>query len=163
MASLHNEYVKRDRTSYIIVVFLILIAFVTIATVNRGLKLTGKYQFIIDGILVLLFILLTYKIHLSSKTSLKYSMISDELLVHKIVNDDVELLERISLQSIRNLTKISKISDRVKSVKDDVTCPLRYNVYKLNHDKGELYFRPSEKMVRKIRRVIEERNRLVEK
>lgn len=150
MASMHNERIKRDRMPFVFAIIFLFIIIVSIITFKKTFGISYRASLIIDSLIIIAFLLVTYRIHISSKTQYKYSLISDELLVNKLVDNNINLVNRIKLDDVSEIKKVDSIFERIKSIKHDLTCPVKSNVYKLTHTNGELYFMPSDSMINKI-------------
>lgn len=154
MASLYNEKIKRDKTPFIALTALAGITLVLISGFARRFRISSTLLVVADIILLAIFLYLAYRLHMSSKTALKYSLISDELLVHKMCGGNVKLVERVNLKDVTDIEKVNCISERIRSAKSDISCPIVSNTYRITFKGGEMFFRPSEPMLRKIKNAV---------
>lgn len=154
MACIYNEKVKRNKAPFVGFIALCGVLLICILALAKKYIESTNIEVIVDVVALLVFIYFAFKVLKMSKTQVKYSLISNELLVHKTVDEEVKLAKRVPLENVTSIEKVTNIKDKIKSFSSDITCSFGTKTYRVNYEESgknkTMMFRPSEALVRKI-------------
>ncbi len=157
MGTMYNETNVKKRTPVVIQVLIMLTAAIVISdileTVRVGRLMVEKIS---DPLLILFMTGFIFYEVLECRTSYKYSIIANQLIIHKITQKNYEVVECIYLDDIlyvgNPLGCLGKY--KIKEIKN-YSCSIKlFNsqccVYKSSNGNKKLYFKPSKRLENKI-------------
>lgn len=156
--ALYKEVVER-RTNSIILSFLctllvFIVTFDFFEAISHRIVFYSIFRYLLYIIMIVLFILQRRRI----KTKFKYTIIQDELMIHKIIGNDENLVESINLNDIKYIGKcrgVKELFSFYKKRKYDFCLCGKKNyicVYKEGNKTKKFYFKPSERFIKTIRK-----------
>lgn len=156
--ALYKEIVER-RTNSIIFSFLAtlllsIVIFDVFKAMAHKIAFYSIFKYLLYTIIVSSFLLQGRRI----KTKYKYTIIQDELMIHKIVGSDENLVESINISDIEYVGKCRCVKDIFsfyKGRKYDFSLLSKNNyvcTYKVGNKIKKFYFKPSERFIKTIKR-----------
>lgn len=156
--ALHKEVIERKQYSIILIFLAMLMTFIIVSDL-LDVMVPKTYLFkIIKYLSYLIMICIALFQIKRLRTKYKYSLIQDELIIHKITGESENLLEIVNLADIQYIGRSDKITDKLNfhGVKRYDFCKLRTKnyicVYKLEGRLKKFYFNPSDRLIRNIER-----------
>lgn len=162
MGIMHREIIKRRRDITIVSGIICLSLMIGLAKLIGDIKIYNiKVEIITDPIFILIGIaIICYEMKMC-KTYYKYSVIADQLIIHKIQSSEQETLENLKLDDIvflgtgRNEINKYKAKKEKKYICDLINTKETYCcIYKKDREYRKFYFQPSGEMVKKLKKVI---------
>jgi len=169
MGFMYKEVIIRKRLPVFIVFFLVIILILCLLKIAEIMKLVssdmGKFVDIIS-----LFILTGFGMFEFHKCRIKYkySIIADQLIIHKIKGDEYKLVEDIRIDDIQYIGPNSKLRGIKKHLKTKKYICSVFNmkkqccVYHIGKKSYKIYFEPSIELIEKVK-CIKDRNSRFEK
>lgn len=162
MGIMHKEIIKRRRDITIVGSIIFLSLMIGLARLVGDIKFYNvKIEIVTDPVFVLLGVMILGYEMRKCKTGYKYSVIANQLIIHKIISSEQETLENLKLDDIVFLGKgrdqINKY--KAKREKKYICDYINYKetyccVYKKDREYRKFYFQPSGEMVEKLKKVI---------
>ncbi|MPQ44548.1 hypothetical protein [Clostridium tarantellae] len=162
MGIMHREVINRRKDTTIIGSIVFLSLMIGLAKLIGNFKINHfKLESITDPIMIVLTILILYLEIKKCKVSYKYSVIANQLIIHKIKVNEQQTLENIKLNNIISLKKeknsflrhFRNITSK-KYICSLVPKAVYCCVYKKDNDYKRFYFQPSGKLVEKLEKVL---------
>jgi hypothetical protein len=164
MKTMYKEEVTRSRLHSVLGFFLILVAFIYIAEAVEQAVSNSTIAMIAD--FLFLFVIITIIVYavIRCKTRYRYSIIADQLIIHKIKDNELRVVENIEISDIEVLEKKESILSKLH-INHTYNCsllkPWMYCcVYRCNGKLKKFYFQPSDNFVLKLQRTLNLRNKL---
>ena len=162
MGIMHREIIKQRRDITIIYGVVFLSLMIGLARVIGNIRFYNtKIEIVTDPIFISIGIILICYEMKKCKTSYKYSVIADQLIIHKIKSSEQETLENLKLDDIVFLGKGKEQINRYKAKREKkYICDLINKkqtyccIYKKDREYRKFYFQPSGEMVEKLKKVI---------
>ncbi|WP_142413954.1 hypothetical protein [Hathewaya massiliensis] len=158
--ALYKEVVERRTNSIILSSLCTLLFFIVIfdffEAVSHRIAFYSILRYLLYITMGILFVLQRRRI----KTKFKYTIIQDELMIHKIIGSDESLVESINLNDIEYIGKcrcLKEFFGFYKERKYDFCLCSNNNyicVYKVGNKVKKFYFKPSERFIKTVRRSI---------
>lgn len=154
MACIYNEKVERKGTPLLLGLIALTLSFLIASYLSKAAGVSGTYRLIFDSALVMGFLYLMYGSFHMSKECYRYSIIADDLLIHRMNGDTPQLVERVKVSDIRYFGEVGKnpVVSRVRG--SNYTCEFMKGRYCLVYEDGgrekKFFFKPSACMIGKI-------------
>lgn len=161
MGIMHREVIRRRRDITIVGSIVFISLMIGLATLVGDLKIKHlRIERVTDPIFLVVTVLVILLEIKKLKISYKYSIIADQLIIHKMQSENQETLENIKLNNIVFLGD-NKERNNIKTNKEKYyTCNILRNrhtyccIYKNNDEYRKFYFQPSNKLVEKLKKAI---------
>lgn len=161
MGIMHREVITRRRDTTIIASIIFLSLMIALARIIGELRINRfKIELISDPIFIAITLFILYIETIKCKTSYKYSVIANQLMIHKVKTRNQEILENIKIDNIvffgrdkENKNKY-KINNKKRYICNLFNCNTYCCIYKRNEGYGKFYFQPSRELIKKLKRVI---------
>lgn len=157
MGIMQKETISQNRANTIIGSIVFSSVMITIAKFIGDFELSGgRIEVITDPLCVIITVIVLAILVRQCKVSYRYSVIADELIIHRVSRSEQEILENIKVNDILYLGKEKK---EVKAFNTKATKRYTCNsfdknnyccVYKKDGQNYKFYFRASDKFVDKI-------------
>lgn len=160
MGAMYKEIIFRKTLPVIIILFLammFLISFLKLVEV-MGL-IPVEMSRIVDVICLVSLSLFGFYEYEKCKVQYKYSIIGDELIIHKLKGEEQILVEDIKIHDIQYIGYISKLSNKKKNLKTKkyICSILNINKFCCVYNHGgrnyKMYFEPSKDLVDIVKRI----------
>ena len=161
MGTMYKEINAKKRMPVIVTIFIVLSMMIAISNILETIKIGSFSLGIVTnpaiGILTIGFI--AFQV-LRCRVSYKYSIIADQLIIHRIKQNEHQAVKCINLRDIVYIGRpfsCNKKYDIIES--NSFSCTLRKLnslccIYKSEQGYKKLYFQPSEKLTEKINNFI---------
>jgi hypothetical protein len=158
MGLMYKEIVFRRKLPVMITFFFIMTIMLYLLKISEIMNLIPIYMSReID--LLCLFILILFGAYEIQKCQIqyKYSIIADQLIIHKVKGKNQELVEDINIQDIKYIGYINKLNDiKINCKKKKYICSLinmnKYCcIYSNGHRFNKIYFEPSSELIEKLK------------
>ncbi|MBU5227567.1 hypothetical protein KQI36_13080 [Clostridium senegalense] len=154
MGTMYKETIYRKKLPALLFLFLLMIIFILLSDfINNKIESVRVFcNIFFLGLMAICCGLEFYKCN----TRYKYSIIADQLIIHKVVGDLQVLVADIKIKDIENITKIKGNKLFCLLSGNKYTCCLlglknRYCCsYKFNGKINKFYFEPSKKLINRI-------------
>lgn len=154
MSCIYNEKVKRSVTPLVCLLVVFGLSLLTVSYYGTRMGLSQEMKTALDLVLTMFFLLAGYATITKAREVYRYSIIADDLLIHRINGDKNHLVEKVRLSDIRSLERRISKKSLVKVIRNNYS----ENVIKLGccceyHEEGSdksFYFSPSKSMLNKI-------------
>lgn len=159
MGIMHKETKEQRRDSALIISVVFASIMIGLAKFVGSLKVYNfTLENITDPIFILTTIIILYLVYLKCKISYRYSIVSDKLLIHKVISKEHQVLENVKVNRIVYFGNDKKEARKYKCKNSrKYSCgllfaPMHFCIYE--NDKGEynkFYFQPSNEFITKIK------------
>lgn len=154
MSCIYNEKVKRNAAPLVCLLVIFGLSLIMVSYFGTKIGLTQEMKTALDLVLTMLFLLAGYAVIAKSREVYRYSIIADDLIIHRISGDKNHLVRRVKLSEIRSL----HYSRSGRRILGSVNSNYSRNLVKLGccceyQDEGNaksFYFSPSQSMLNKI-------------
>jgi hypothetical protein len=164
MRTMYREEVSRRKLPSILAFFILLVPLIYVADIAEQIAMHNRAIGIVANSLLFAVTLgiLGYAI-IRCRTRYRYSIIADQLIIHRLNNGDQVVVENIKIKDIKSIDK-----------KGDLSCKLRLNhtyncsllkpwtcccTYKDNDKYRRFYFQPSDNFINKLQFMIQNENK----
>jgi multisubunit Na+/H+ antiporter MnhG subunit len=165
MKTMYKEEVTRRKLPSVLGFFLVLVAFIYVAEGVDQVTASSKIIAIIADFLLasIMISIMAYAV-IRCNTKYRYSIIADQLIIHKIKSNGNIVVENIKLNDIEALEKKEDISSKFH-INHTYNCslltPWMYCcAYRCNGKLKKFYFQPSENFILKLRRSLDLTNKV---
>jgi hypothetical protein len=148
MRTIYKEEVSRKKLHSIIAFFLVLVPLIYVSDVFDKMTLWNRHAGVFTNPTIL-----GYAID-RCRTRYRYSLIADQLIIHKIKNGDQQIVENINIKDIESINKKLDIYSKLQigrkyncSVLQSWTCCC---TYKKAERRKKIYFQPSDTFINKL-------------
>ena len=159
MGTMHKEVVKKRRDVAIVISIICMSLAISLSNFFGNIKFESfNAETITDPIFLVLTLVIFFREYRKCKTSYKYSIVANQLMIHKVKANKQSTLENIKLNNIVYLGK-----DYSKEAKDFKTSSCKKYVcslldttghycciYKNGDGYNKFYFKPSKTLVDKL-------------
>ncbi len=159
MGTMHKEVVTKRRDIAIVVSIICMSLTISLSNLIGNIKFDSfNAEVITDPIFVILTLVIFFREYRKCKTSYRYSIVANQLMIHKMKGNEQEILENAKLNNIVYLGKEDSKKARVfktDSCKKYVCSLLDRTghyccIYKKNDKYHKFYFKPSKELVCKL-------------
>lgn len=157
MKTMYKEEIMRKRLPVILEMFTLLTLMIFIADLVEEIRIANhSIGIVTDPILVVFMGVMLISGIVRCRERYRYSIIADQLIVHKIVRGEQIVVENIKLKDIKYLGRASQLKEKlnVKHTKRHGCSLFTFRtfccIYKEGNKINKFYFEPSESFVRKI-------------
>lgn len=154
MACIYNEKVERKGTPLLLGLIALTLSLLIASYLSKAAGVAGMYRIIVDTVLVMGFLYIMYSSFNMSKECYRYSIIADDLLIHRMNGDKPQLVERVKVSDISYFGEVGKNPDVSKVRGSNYTCEFMKGRYCLVYREGgrekKFFFKPSACMIGKI-------------
>lgn len=159
MGTMHKEVVKKRRDVAIIISIIFMSLAISLANFFGNFKFESfKAEKVTDPIFIFLTLVIFYREYRKCKISYKYSIVANQLMIHKVKDNSQSTLENIKLNNIVYLGKDDhkeakefKVSSCKKYVCSLLDRTGHYCcIYKNGDVYNKFYFKPSKTLVDKL-------------
>jgi hypothetical protein len=159
MSCIYNEKVKRNIKPLIGLLIILGLSLVIVSFIGTKLGFHQEIKSAMDLVLAMVFLLAGYRVMAKTKEIYRYSIIADDLIIHRILGEKSYLVEKVKLSEIQALQNekprwniigaLTKNYSR-NMMKLDFCCKC-----KVEGNMKTFYFSPSQSMLKKISHAIE--------
>lgn len=155
MRTMYKEEVSRKKLHSVIAFFLVLVPLIYISDVFAEMTLWNRHAGVFTNpiMTIIALTILGYAID-RCRTRYRYSIIADQLIIHKIKNGDQQILENINIKDIESINKKIDIYSKLQighkyncSVLQSWTCCCTYKKFE---KRKKIYFQPSDTFINKL-------------
>ena len=159
MACIYNERVKKSIVPLVIGLLMLGLSLITLSYYGIKLGVHPAFKTEMDLLLTTLFLLTSYNGMSRSRHTYRYSIIADDLIIHRMCGDKNHVIEKVKLSEIQSIRKVNKPQDflrgfhrtySVNLLKKDYVC-----AYSTKKGKRTFYFSPSPCMMNKLNNSME--------
>ncbi|MBW9152368.1 hypothetical protein [Clostridium estertheticum] len=155
---MYKEMVQRKKLPALVSLFIILIIFICLSDLLPKVSI-GRINIktLVNFIFNMIMIALCYMEFLKCKVRYKYLIVADQLIIHRIIGQEVTIREDIKLKDIEYIGKYSNYSsdNHISSSKKYICSTFIGSkfccVYKAGNKFKKFYFEPSDGLTNKIR------------
>lgn len=170
MGAMYKEIIFRKRLPVIIVFFFAMIVLISILKIIEVMDIVPLHLSREVDIICLFSLLLFggYEIQ-KCRVQYKYSIIGDELIIHKLKGEEQILVEDIKIEDIQYIGCISRSYNKKKNVKTKkyICSILNINKYCCIYSEGnknyKMYFEPSRDLINKVKSIKDKQHRFCHK
>lgn len=163
MGTMYKEIVARRRTPVVIGIFIGLAIMIVISNFIEQIHVANyNIGFITNPILLMITAIIICIEVFKCKVSYRYSIIADQLIIHKMKDKEQNVVENVKLKNIIFIGKVKELKNNLEiSTSKKYTCSVMSMnnyccVYKDGNQYRKFYFQPSGRMISKIKTAIEE-------
>ncbi|MGH4125931.1 MAG: hypothetical protein ACREV6_23750 [Clostridium sp.] len=157
---MYKEMVQRKKFPAVVLLFITLITFICLSDLLPKISV-GRINLktFINMFFNTLMIALCYIEFSKCKVKYKYSIVADQFIIHKIIGEEVRILEDIKLKDIEFIGKYSNCNAdvHITSCKKYICSTFNGSkfccVYKTGDKFKKFYFQPSDGLINKIRSI----------
>ena len=154
MSCIYNEKVKRSTKPLIGLLALFGLTLIVVSFLGAKMGLNQEVKSALDLILTMFFLLAGYNVIAKTKEIYRYSIIADDLIIHRISGEKSHLVEKVKLSEIHALHNKRPRGAILKAIRHNYSM----NMMKLDlccectveGNRKAFYFSPSPSMVNKI-------------
>ncbi|HCW73527.1 MAG TPA: hypothetical protein DHM90_06760 [Clostridiaceae bacterium] len=154
MSCIYNEKVKRSVAPLVCLLVIFGLSLIMVSYFGTKIGLTEEMKTAMDLVLTMVFLLAGYAAVTKAREVYRYSIIADDLIIHRISGDKNHLVRRVKLSEISSLHYSRSKKNLLGAVKRNYS----RNLVKLGccceyQDEGNaksFYFSPSQSMLNKI-------------
>ncbi len=154
MACIYNERVKKSIVPLAIGLLILGLSLMTISYYGTKLGVHPSLKTELDLLLTALFLLTSYSGLSNSRNSYRYSIIADDLIIHRMCGDRNHVIERVKLSEIMSLQKVKNPQDFLRGFRRTYTENLLKKDYLCAYETQSgirtFYFSPSPCMINKL-------------
>lgn len=159
MGTMHREVIKRRKATTIIMSIVFLCVMVSMAKSVGDFKINKiSVEVITDPIFMVITLYFLFFEIFQCKIRYKYSIIADQLIIHKIKSEKQKTLENIKMSNIvyigteKNECKKYKTKSSSRYICNRIKSRTYCCIYEKDNKYGKFYFQPSEELIGKINR-----------
>jgi|SRR5690554_1347299 len=154
MGCIYNEKVKRSAKPLIGLLIIFGVSLMAVSVLGRQAGLNQEVETTMDLVLTMFFLLAGYNVIAKTKEIYRYSIIADDLIIHRISGEKSHLVEKVKLSEIQalhkrkvgwNLMNALRKNYSVNMMKLDCCCECN-----VEGTTKSFYFSPSQSMLNKI-------------
>lgn len=159
MGTMHKEIITKRRDIAIIISIIALSLTISLSNIIGNIRFDSfNAEIITDPIFLVLTLVIFFREYRKCKTSYRYSIVANQLMIHKMKGNQQETLENVKINNIVYLGK-----DNSKKAKEfKVTSCKKYVcslldrtghyccIYKKQDKYYKFYFKPSKELVNKL-------------
>ncbi len=160
MNTMYKEVIERRKTPVVVGSFIFITLMIAISNGVENIRIFDyRIGNMMDPILMIITLGLILVELLKCRVRYKYSIIADQLIIHKLYNDEQNIIENIKLQDIVFVGKMKELNKKVQvlSSKNCICSLIHLNhvccIYKDGQNFKKLYIQPSSKLLEKLKRV----------
>lgn len=155
MGCIYNEKVERNMKPLLILLMVFGLSLLSVSYYVSEMGWEREVSTILDLFLTLVFLLAGYAVFLKSRETYRYSIIGDELIIHRLSGEKNDLVAKVKLQEIKklqekngraNLGGLIRKNYCQNVVRKGCLCE-----YQAEGGSKSFYFSPSPSMLNKIR------------
>lgn len=155
MACIYNEKVERKGTPILLLLIFLGLSLIVASYFFGTMGLPSYMEAVADTVLILGYGFIGYQSYHVTKESYKYSIIADDLIIHRLSSDKNKVVEKVKIENITYFGEVQGSEKNPSKVKgSNYTCEFtkgRYCcVYNAAGQEKKFYFKPSLCMVNKI-------------
>jgi hypothetical protein len=157
MKTMYKEEIMRKRLPVILEMFALLVLTIFISDLIEKIRVANRSIGIITNPVLIIFmgIMLILSIVRCSE-KYRYSIIADQLIVHRIIKGEQIVVENIKLKDIKYIGRASRLKEKldIKYTKRHGCSIFAYRrfccIYKDGNSMNKFYFGPSENFISKV-------------
>lgn len=155
MGCIYNEKVERNMKPLLILLMVFGLSLLSVSYYVSEMGWEREVSTILDLFLTLVFLLAGYAVFLKGRETYRYSIIGDELIIHRLSGEKNDLVAKVKLQEIKklqekngraNLGGLIRKNYCQNVVRKGCLCE-----YQAEGGSKSFYFSPSPSMLNKIR------------
>lgn len=162
MGTMYKEIVIRRRTPVVVGVFIILAIMICIANIVEQVQVANyKIGFITNPLICFVTSYIIGFEVLKCKVCYRYSIIADQLIIHRLKDREQSVVENIKLKDIVFIGSPLQLKEKIitASSKKYICSLFRLNKYCCVYKEGDkfrkFYFQPSRNLISKLNMIIE--------
>lgn len=154
MACIYNERVEKSSIPVLVGLIFLGLSLMTLSSYGTKLGVDPSFKAELDLMLITLFLLASYSGLTRSRHSFRYSIIADEMIIHRMCGSKNYVIEKVKLNKIKAISKVEKPQDFMRGfsrtyseslLKKDYLC-----AYETEAGNRTFYFSPSPCMINKL-------------
>lgn len=154
MACIYNERVKKSILPIFLGLLVLGLSFITFSSYGIKFGVDPSLKTELDLVLITLFLLAAYSGLAKSRHSFRYSIIADEMIIHRMCGSKNYVIEKVKLNKIKTICKVKKSQALMSGfkrtyseslLKKDYLC-----AYETEQGSRTFYFSPSPSMISKL-------------
>lgn len=154
MACIYNERVEKSSIPVLVGLIFLGLSLMTLSSYDTKLGVDPSFKAELDLMLITLFLLASYSGLTRSRHSFRYSIIADEMIIHRMCGSKNYVIEKVKLNKIKAISKVEKPQDFMRGfsrtyseslLKKDYLC-----AYETEAGNRTFYFSPSPCMISKL-------------
>ena len=154
MACIYNERVEKSSIPVLVGLIFLGLSLMTLSSYGTKLGVDPSFKAELDLMLITLFLLASYSGLTRSRHSFRYSIIEDEMIIHRMCGSKNYVIEKVKLNKIKAISKVEKPQDFMRGfsrtyseslLKKDYLC-----AYETEAGNRTFYFSPSPCMISKL-------------
>lgn len=154
MACIYNERVKKSVGPILLGLVFLGLSLMTLSSYGTALGVSPSLKTELDLLLITLFLLASYSGLTKSRHSFRYSIIADEMIIHRMCGSKNHVIEKVKLNKIKTISKVKRPQNFMKGfgrtytenlLKKDYLC-----AYETENGNRTFYFSPSPCMINKL-------------
>jgi len=157
---MYREMVQRKKVTAVVMLFITLIIIICLSDLLPNISIGSiNIKSLVTMFFYTLMITLCYIEYSKCKIKYRYSIVADQFIIHKIIGEEVKILEDIKLKDIEFIGKYSNCNTDI-----DVSSSKKYMcstfkgskfccVYKAGDKFKRFYFEPSDGLMNKIKSI----------
>lgn len=159
MGCIYNEKVKRSAKPLVGLLIIFGVSLMVVSVLGTRAGLNEETKSTMDLVLAMFFLLAGYRVIAKTKEVYRYSIIADDLIIHRISGEKSHLVEKVKLSEIQalhnkrpgwNLIRLLRKNYSVNMMKLDCCCECS-----VEGTRKSFYFSPSPSMLNKISNALE--------
>ncbi|MEW8956155.1 hypothetical protein [Clostridium sp.] len=161
MNTMYKETVEIRKAPRIIGVFIMMCLMITVSNLIENIKVFDfKIGFVTNPLIILLTVSFIAFEFIRCKIRYKYSIIANQLIIHKLKDRHQDIEENIKLQDIVFVGKSKELKRKlnISSSKYYVCSLTRFNecccIYKDGNSYRKFYFQPSSNLITKLTKIV---------
>lgn len=160
MGTMYKEIVVRRRTPVVVGLLLLLVIMIAVSNLVEHIQVFNyKIGFITNPIISIITSMLILFEIMKCKVSYRYSIIADQLIIHRLKQKEQNVVENIKLKDIVYMGKEKDYRENYDIANSKrYVCALKLNNYCCIYKDGDRYrkffFQPSLNLVQKINTII---------
>lgn len=162
MKTMYKEEIMRKRLPVVLEMFALLTVIIFIADFIEEIRVANRSIGTVTNPLLVVFMgtMIIYSIA-RCREKYRYSIIADQLIVHRIVRGEQIVVENIKLKDIKYIGRASKLKEKlnVKYIKKHGCSLFAFRtfccIYKEGDKVNKFYFEPSESFINRISSFLE--------
>ncbi|WP_027633522.1 hypothetical protein [Clostridium hydrogeniformans] len=161
MNTMYKEIVEIRKTPRIIGVLVLMCLMIMFSNLIENIKVFNfKIGFITDPLIILITVLFMAFEFLRCKVRYKYSIIADQLIIHKLKDRHQAIEENIKLKDIVFVGKAKELKKKlnISSSRYYICSLTRFNeyccIYKDGNSYRKFYFQPSSNLIVKLTNIV---------
>jgi hypothetical protein len=162
MKIMYKEEIMRRKLPVILELFALLTVTIFLSDILEGIRVSNRTIGFVTNPLLIIFMgaMIIFSITIC-REKYRYSIVADQLLVHKIINGEQVVVENIKLKDIKYIGRTTKLKDKLSVIygKRHSCSIFTFNTYCCIYKQGDIikkfYFSPSGDFISRVSSFLE--------